>query len=52
MFPYDEDVPWILKLNPLLAVVGWQVWWEYEYVAGVLVKSETQWRRNDTNSKE
>jgi hypothetical protein len=41
----DPDAPRILRFNPLFAVFGWQVWWRYEYVGGVLTRSETQWRR-------
>jgi hypothetical protein len=41
----NPDAPWLLRLNPLFSIVGWQLWWEYKYVSGKLIKSETQWRR-------
>lgn len=39
------DAPWVLRLNPLLSIFGWQLWWEYEYVSGHLTKSNICWRR-------
>lgn len=41
----DPDAPWTLRLNPLFSIFGWELWWEYEYVSGRLIKSETHWRR-------
>lgn len=43
--PFDKDVPWILNFNPLFEKFGFKVWWEYEYVGHVLIKSKTHWLR-------
>ena len=39
----DKDVPLIVSFNPLFNKLGWEVLWEYEYVAGVLTKSKIHW---------
>lgn len=41
----NPDAPWLLRFNPIFKRFGWQLWWRYEYVSSVLVKSETQWMR-------
>lgn len=41
----NPDAPKLLRWNPWFRRLGWELWWEFEYVSGVLVKSETQWMR-------
>lgn len=42
----NPDAPWVLRLNPYLKWVGWQYWWEYEYVGSTLTKSKLHLLRN------
>lgn len=41
----EKDAPWVLSFNPLFKKFGWCVFWEYEYVSGVLTKSNTHWEK-------
>jgi len=43
--PDPKDRPFVLRLNPLFRLFGWECWWEWQYYGAKLERSIVHWQK-------